>query len=73
VCQLSDKKEYKGGNLEFDFRNTESGKPNIVKCIEFMPRGSVIVFPSFIYHRVTPVTNGTRYSLVAWNLGNPFI
>ena len=33
---------------------------------------SVIVFPSHVYHQVTPVTKGTRYSLVGWNLGYPF-
>jgi len=34
--------------------------------------GSVIVFPSFIEHRVAPVTKGTRYSLVTWFVGPPF-
>jgi PKHD-type hydroxylase len=36
-------------------------------------KGSVIVFPSDVYHRVKPVTKGIRYSLVAWFLGPPFI
>jgi PKHD-type hydroxylase len=31
------------------------------------------VFPSFIYHRVKPVTEGTRYSLVIWSCGKPFV
>ena len=35
--------------------------------------GTVIVFPSSIEHRVTPVTKGIRYSLVAWFLGPPFV
>ena len=35
-------------------------------------KGSIIVFPSFVWHRVKPVTKGTRYSLVIWNLGYPF-
>ena len=34
--------------------------------------GSMIFFPSFIAHEVTPVTKGTRYSLVMWFLGNPW-
>jgi PKHD-type hydroxylase len=29
-------------------------------------RGTFLVFPSFMLHRVTPVTRGTRWSLVAW-------
>ena len=35
-------------------------------------KGAVVVFPSHIWHRVTPVTKGTRYSLVVWFLGKPF-
>jgi PKHD-type hydroxylase len=73
TCSLSNPEEYKGGELEFDFRNNPDGKPNIVKCKEIIPRGSIVVFPSHVWHRVAPVTKGTRYSLVIWNLGNPFI
>jgi PKHD-type hydroxylase len=29
-------------------------------------RGAFIIFPSFMLHRVTPVTRGVRWSLVAW-------
>jgi PKHD-type hydroxylase len=72
TCSLSDPNDYKGGELEFDFRNKENGKPVIKKCIEILPRGSIVVFPSFVWHRVKPVTKGTRYSLVVWNLGFPF-
>ena len=67
--------EYEGGNLEFDFRKVfdfESRKKHIRECTEIRPRGSIIVFPSFVWHRVNPVTRGTRYSLVMWNLGWPF-
>ena len=39
---------------------------------EILPRGSIIVFPSFLYHRVKPVKQGTRYSLVAWSNGFPY-
>ena len=42
-------------------------------CSEIAEKGSIVVFPSFVYHRVKPVTKGVRYSLVVWNLGNPFI
>ena len=69
---LSDPKDYKGGDLEFDFRNNNNGKPNICKCKELKPQGSIVVFPSYIWHRVKPVTSGTRYSLVLWNIGTPF-
>jgi len=35
--------------------------------------GSVLVFPSDMWHRVTPVTKGIRYTLVVWFLGPPFL
>ena len=70
---LSDPKNYKGGELEFDFRNTDfNKKQNIVKCKEILPKGSLVVFPSFVWHRVCPVKSGERNSLVIWNLGYPF-
>jgi len=72
TCSLSDPKDYKGGKLQFDFRNSVDGKPNIKTCKEILPKGSIVVFPSFVWHRVTPITKGTRYSLVIWNLGYPF-
>ena len=70
---LSDPKDYKGGELEFDFRNLDPDKkPNIRKCKEILPKGSLVVFPSFVWHRVCPVKSGERKSLVIWNLGWPF-
>jgi PKHD-type hydroxylase len=73
TCSLSDPKDYKGGELEFNFNNPEATKKqNIKKCLEILPRGSIVVFPSFVWHRVRPVTKGIRYSLVIWNLGYPY-
>ena len=31
--------------------------------------GSTIAFPSFFLHEVTPVTKGSRYSIVTWVSG----
>jgi len=71
TCQLSDGTEYEGGELEFQPRNKED--PNLtVQCKEILPKGSIIVFPSHVWHRVKPVTKGVRYSLVMWNIGYPF-
>ena len=73
TIQLTDPKEYEGGELEFDFRQNDPDKkrnPQIAK--EITPKGSIIVFPSFVWHRVKPITKGLRYSLVNWNLGWPF-
>jgi|TARA_R110000787_G_scaffold10209_2_gene34847 PKHD-type hydroxylase len=70
---LSDPKDYKGGELEFDCRNTHPDKKsNIIKCTEILPKGSLVVFPSFVWHRICPIKSGERNSLVIWNLGYPF-
>ena len=62
-------KDFSGG--KFQFVNVYNGK-KLIQTPELKKTGSVIVFPSFMEHRVTPVTKGTRYSLVAWFLGPPF-
>ena len=54
--------DYEGGEFEF-FQDI-----NLIK--EKM--GTVIVFPSYMVHKVRPITKGTRYSLVAWFCGEPF-
>jgi len=76
TLQLTDGSEYKGGELEFDFKQyapaLRDEAKHLIKCKEILPKGSIIVFPSFVWHRVKPVTSGTRYSLVCWNLGHPF-
>ena len=66
-------KDYTGGELEFDFRNQDPDKiRNIRKCKQILPKGSLVVFPGFVLHRVCPVKKGSRYSLVVWNLGAPY-
>ncbi len=57
VVQLSDPSSYDGGDFEFY---------NMSQPHAFRLQGSIIVFPSFFNHRVTPVTRGTRHSLVTW-------
>ena len=72
IVLLSDPSKYKGGNLQFNFKNKELSN-NIVNCKELKNRGTIVVFPSFLWHRVKSVTKGIRYSLVSWHLGNPFV
>ena len=76
TCQLTDGSEYEGGELEFDFRDYDphmrDESKHLKKATEILPKGSIIVFPSFVWHRVKPVIKGTRYSLVLWNVGYPF-
>ena len=71
TVSLSDEKDYSGGELEFQFRNQDNPKRTKV-CKDILPKGSLVVFPSFVWHRVKPVKKGVRYSLVLWNLGYPF-
>ena len=58
VVQLSDPGDYEGGQFEF-FGIEAPGQT-------FAPRGSLLIFPSFLQHRVLPVTAGLRRSLVSW-------
>jgi PKHD-type hydroxylase len=64
TVQLSDSTDYSGGEFMF---TEDIGTPNqdIIK-----QKGTVIVFPSFLYHKVNPVSKGKRYSLVGWYEGN---
>ena len=76
TCQLSDGSEYEGGELEFDFRNYDpqmrDEDKHLIKATQILKKGSIIVFPSFLWHRVKPVTKGVRYSIVMWNVGYSF-
>lgn len=64
VLQLSDPSEYEGGDLEV-YTSAEPTKIDKKK-------GLVVAFPSYRLHRVTPVTKGTRRSLVVWATGPAF-
>lgn len=63
VLQLSDPSEYEGGELQIHSGN-EKNTINVPK-----EKGLLCFFPSFLLHRVTPVYNGTRKSLVTWFSG----
>jgi PKHD-type hydroxylase len=67
---LSDPNTYEGGHLEF-YMGEKPMEEQVVKDIR--DQGSVIVFDSRDYHRVTAVTKGVRYSIVCWSVGPNFI
>jgi PKHD-type hydroxylase len=71
TINLNEPGDYDGGNLKFDFGPHVDGD-QYHECIEIRPQGSIVVFPGFVNHCVTPVTRGTRYSLVLWSLGKPW-
>jgi PKHD-type hydroxylase len=62
--QLSAADVYEGGDLEFHLSGLDRTR--------MRRQGTLIAFPSFHEHRVTPVTRGQRFSLVAWVDGPPF-
>jgi PKHD-type hydroxylase len=66
IIQMSDPSEYEGGNVELD--------PTIVQPDPqaLKQKGAMLIFPSFLRHRVTPVTSGVRSSLVSWIEGPKF-
>ena len=71
VC-LSDSNSFKGGDLQFDYRDQHPRGPKPIHTVTNVSKGSIIVFPSWLWHRVTPVTKGIRHSLVIWSCGWPF-
>ena len=65
TINLSDPNDYEGGTLEFNVGNkTKTYAPKT--------KGAIIIFPSFLLHKVNPVTKGVRKSLVTWVGGKPF-
>ena len=66
---LVDGTEYEGGDFEVNLNDPQKEAIHVIKPAKL--KGSVTIFPSFVWHRVTPVTSGTRYSLVNWHQGWP--
>jgi PKHD-type hydroxylase len=64
VLQLSDPADYDDGELQV---MTSSNPTSVTK-----QRGLIAAFPSYVLHRVTPVTCGIRKSLVIWVTGPAF-
>jgi len=68
VYLLSHPSEYEGGELEFFVGGKYN--QNIIKIKKEF--NTAIIFPSYLLHRVTPITKGLRKSLVLWVGGTPF-
>ena len=66
IIQLTDGDEYEGGDFLIDPQYIQPPKDLMRK------KGTVFVFPSFIRHKVTPVTAGERKSFVSWIEGPAF-
>jgi len=59
TIQLSDDDDYEGGDFVLDTLEKPNNK-------QLRKKGTIFIFPSLLRHKVTPVTKGTRKSLVAW-------
>ena len=73
TLQLTDRTKYEGG--DFQFMWLDESKKNLLSRItvdDVKDIGTIIIFPSFIYHQVLPITKGKRESLVNWSIGNEF-
>lgn len=64
TLQLSDPSEYEGGEI---LVKTGRGEETVKR-----EKGFMVMFPSFMLHKVTPVTKGVRRSLVGWVSGPAF-
>ena len=60
---LNSKEEYDGGELFFKLDKDEYHR-------EFYGIGGMVMFPTYMLHKVTPVTRGNRYVLCGWIHGN---
>ena len=54
--------DYQGGEFKFFDGTHIEGK-----------EGRILILPSFYGHEVKPITNGHRYSLVTWAVGDTFV
>ena len=59
--------DFEGG--EFQINTGKELEPTTVN----LKKGQIVLFPSFMIHRVKPITQGTRKSLVVWTLGPKFV
>ena len=64
TIQLSDPNSYKGGDLLLHTDDTPEIAPK--------EQGTIVAFPSYTLHEITPITKGERYSLVFWVTGPQF-
>lgn len=64
TIQLTEPTRYQGCELQFNIGTQTVSTPN--------GRGTVVAFPSYMVHRVTPITSGVRKAIVAWITGPEF-
>ena len=63
LIQLSSPKDYDGGELELFCNDPHTAG---------RARGTLMIYPSYIMHRVTELTRGVRFSMGGEVIGTPF-
>lgn len=63
VCLMNDPSEFEGGEFQIRLYND---------YVAPLSKGSLIAFPSILYHRVTPVISGLRMTATIWTSGPRF-
>ena len=71
TVQLSDSNDYEGGDLLICKGSNGNGELTHYETCS-RDKGTSTIFPSYLLHRVTPVTKGVRKSLVLWIGGSQF-
>jgi PKHD-type hydroxylase len=66
IMALSSADAYKGGDLLIC---PNGDNPTTIR----LNKGDLIAFPSYIPHKVTPVTEGNRLTAVSWVYGPKFV
>jgi len=73
TLQLTDKTEYEGGDFQLKWIDSKKGDLSRIITVDGAKDiGTIIIFPSFIWHQISPVTKGKRESLVNWSVGKSF-
>jgi len=64
---------YTGGKFEICIPHPRYNKNKYFKFTDNFKQGTIIVFPSYVWHKVHPILSGTRKVLVGWVVGKPFV
>jgi len=65
--------DYTGGDFEICLPHPLSNKHKHFRFQKVFKQGTIIIFPSHLWHKVHPVITGVRKVLVGWVVGNPFV
>jgi PKHD-type hydroxylase len=71
TVQLSDPDEYEGGDFQIWMGGEGDTDTESIVTLS-REKGDILIFPTYLMHRVTPITKGQRKALVFWTGGEPF-